>query len=329
MSKYGVLGKSLPHSYSPQIHKEFASYEYGILERSEEQVQAIFEGKEDLAGFNVTIPYKKLAMSLCAELSDEASAVGAVNTVVRLSDGTFKGYNTDVYGFMYMLERANIEINGKSCLILGTGGASVAIEYALKTLGAATIRFCSRSGEINYENVYDVAADTEVIVNTTPVGMYPKVDATPIGLEGFKKLEAVADIVYNPSRTRLMCDAIAMGLKVAGGLSMLVAQAYKAMTIFKGIPFEPDRELMEKVIRMLEFEMLNITFVGMPGCGKSTIGKRLADEIGKTFVDLDDMFTTTYNTTPADAINRINRWRCCNTFGELLLPEVQLTRNLR
>ncbi|MCQ2466604.1 MAG: shikimate dehydrogenase [Clostridia bacterium] len=300
--KYGVLGKSLPHSYSPQIHKSFGSYEYTILERSEEQVHAIFEGKEDLKGFNVTIPYKKLAMSLCSELSDEAREVGAVNTVVALPGGGFKGYNTDVYGFIYMLQRENIEITGRNCLVLGTGGASVAIVYALKQLGAGKITLCSRSGEVNYENCYDVCADTQVIVNTTPVGMYPNVDCSPIVLEKFNNLEAVADIVYNPSRTKLLQDAKNLGLKTSGGLSMLVAQAYKAAAIFQGKSFEPNVELIEKVVRELEFGMLNITIIGMPGSGKTTLGKKLAKEFGKEFVDLDILFKEEYKDTPSNII---------------------------
>lgn len=300
--KYGVLGKTLPHSYSPQIHKNFGNYEYTILERSEEQVHAIFEGKEDLKGFNVTIPYKKLALSLCSELSDEAREVGAVNTVVALPGGGFKGYNTDVYGFIYMLERENIDIANRNCLVLGTGGASVAIVYALKSLNAGKITFCSRSGDVNYENVYDVCADTQVIVNTTPVGMFPNVDASPIDLSRFNNLESVADIVYNPSRTKLLYEANKLGLKTSGGLSMLVAQAYKAAAIFQGRSFEPNVDLIEKVIRELEFGMLNITIIGMPGSGKTTLGKKLAKEFDKTFVDLDVLFKETYQDTPSNII---------------------------
>ena len=311
--KFGVLGKSLPHTYSPQIHKAFADYEYTVLERTEEQVHALFEGAEGLDGFNVTIPYKKLAASLCTELSDEVRELGAANTIVRLPDCGFKGYNTDVYGFTYMLESAGIEAAGKQCLILGTGGASVAVEYALKKMGAAKIDFCSRSGNINYENVYDLAADVQIVVNATPVGMFPNVDDPPVDLSRFTKLYAAADIVYNPSRTRFLQQAQALGLKNAGGLSMLVAQAWQASEIFKGTLREPqgphavvepvETTLINTVIKNLQDQMLNITLVGMPGCGKTTIGKKLAKKLGRTFIDLDIQFKEEYGTTPAQVIS--------------------------
>lgn len=307
--KFGVLGKSLPHTYSPQIHKAFADYEYTVLERSEEQVRALFEGAEGLDGFNVTIPYKKLAASLCTEVSDEVRELGAANTIVRLAGGSYKGYNTDVFGFTYMLESAGIEVAGKSCLILGTGGASVAVEYAFRKMGAAKIDFCSRSGEINYENVYELAADTQIVVNATPVGMFPKVDDSPVDLSRFAKLYAAADIVYNPSRTRFLQQAQELGLKNAGGLSMLVAQAWQASEIFKGAAVVPEpvegpaEEKINSVIKSLQDQMLNITLVGMPGSGKTTIGKKLAKKLGRTFIDLDVQFKEEYGTTPAEVIS--------------------------
>ena len=297
--KFGVLGKSLPHTYSPQIHKAFADYEYTVLERTEEQVHALFEGAEGLDGFNVTIPYKKLAASLCTELSDEVRELGAANTIVRLSDGGFKGHNTDVYGFTYMLESAGIEAAEKQCLILGTGGASLAVEYALKKMGAAKIDFCSRSGDINYENVYELTADVQIVVNATPVGMFPNVDDSPVDLSKFAKLYAAADIVYNPSRTRFLQQAQELGVKNAGGLSMLVAQAWEASRIFKGEPASTINAVIEK----LQDQMLNITLVGMPGCGKTTLGKKLAKKLSRTFIDLDIQFKEEYGTTPAQVIS--------------------------
>ena len=303
--KFGVLGKSLPHTYSPQIHKAFADYEYTVLERTEEQVHALFEGAEGLDGFNVTIPYKKLAASLCTELSDEVRELGAANTIVRLPDGGFKGYNTDVYGFTYMLESAGIEAAGKHCLILGTGGASVAVEYALKKMGASKIDFCSRTGQINYENVYELAAAAQIIVNTTPVGMFPNVDDSPVDLSRFAKMYAAADIVYNPSRTRFLQQAQELGVKNAGGLSMLVAQAYAASEIFKGpsTGSGTPNEKINAVIEKLQDQMLNITLVGMPGCGKTTLGKKLAAGMNRTFIDLDIQFKEEYGTTPAQVIS--------------------------
>ena len=316
--KFGVLGKSLPHTYSPQIHKEFADYEYTVLERTEEQVHDLFKGAENLDGFNVTIPYKKLAASLCTELSEEAKELGAVNTVVKTQNG-FKGYNTDVFGFKYMLQSAGIDPAGKNCLILGTGGASVAVEYALKKMDAAKINFCSRTGEINYENVYTVAQDSQIVVNTTPVGMFPEIDNSPIDLSQFENLYAAADIVYNPSRTRFLQQAQELGVKNAGGLSMLVAQAFEASEIFKGGLREPQAPLTSEfpelvegpqhndismVIEKLQDQMLNISLIGMPGSGKTTLGKKLAKKTGRTFVDLDDKFMEEYNITPAQVITQ-------------------------
>ena len=332
--KFGVLGKSLPHTYSPQIHKEFADYEYTVLERTEEQVQKLFNGAEGLDGFNVTIPYKKLAASLCTELSEEAKELGAVNTVVKTQNG-FKGFNTDVYGFKYMLEAAGIEVAGKNCLILGTGGASVAVEYALKKMGAAKINFCSRSGQLNYANVYDAAADTQIVVNATPVGMFPNVDDSPVDLSRFAKLYAAADIVYNPSRTRFLQQAQELGVKNAGGLSMLVAQACMASEIFKRalqstqgphsslvVPeLVEGRAKINTVIKDLQAQMLNITLIGMPGSGKTTLGKKLAKKTGRTFIDLDDEFTKEYGETPAEVITQKGE----DTFRKM---ETQLAKKI-
>ena len=310
--KFGVLGKSLPHTYSPQIHHEFGDYEYTILERTEEQVRAIFEGSEKLDGFNVTIPYKKFAASLCKELSPAAKEIGAVNTVVALTGGGFNGDNTDVFGFTFMLTNAGIDVAGKNCLILGTGGASAAVNYALKQMSVGSINFCSRTGQINYENVYEVAAGTQIIINTTPVGMFPEIDNSPVDLTQFKNLEAAADIVYNPSRTKFLQQAQELGLKTAGGLSMLVAQAYKASEIFEGAlrqaqgpqMDEPQQEEINTVIEKLQNQMLNITLIGMPGSGKTTLGKKIAKEQNRKFIDLDDAFKEEYGITPAEVITQ-------------------------
>ncbi len=334
--KFGVLGKSLPHTYSPQIHKEFADYEYTVLERTEEQVQALFKGAEGLDGFNVTIPYKKLAASLCTEVSDEVHELGAANTIVKLADGGYKGYNTDVYGFTYMLQSAGIEVAGKNCLILGTGGASVAVEYALKKLSAAKIDFCSRTGTINYENVYEVAADTQIVINATPVGMFPNVDDSPVDLSRFSRLYAAADIVYNPGRTKFLQQAQELHVKNAGGLSMLVAQAWEASRIFMqqevvstssttteeiSTTTEEISTSIEAVIKKLQDQMLNITLVGMPGSGKTTIGKKIAAQMNRTFIDLDDEFQKEYNTTPAQVISQKGE----DSFREM---ETQLAKKI-
>lgn len=311
---FAVLGKSLPHTYSPRIHGMLTDeYEYVKLEKEEEELPALFEKgrKGEIGGFNVTIPYKKVVCSNCDILSDRAKATGAVNTV-RFEDGRMIGDNTDVFGFMYMLKNAGIDTSEKKCMILGTGGASAAVCYALERSGAASIVFCSRTGEINYENVYEKAADVQVIINATPVGMYPDVDANPIDLSRFEGLEGAADIIYNPSRTRFLYQASELGVKTAGGLTMLVAQAYKAMKVFLGGSIDNndmeelvDVEAINKIrgiVSELESDMKNITIIGMPGCGKSALAQELGKRLNREVVDLDIAYGEEYGTTPAQDI---------------------------
>ena len=266
-------------------------------------------------GFNVTIPYKKNACAMCDEVDDASSTTGSVNTVV-FEDGKVKGWNTDYFGFIYMLHRKGISVSGKKVLVLGTGGAASAVFYALKTLGAAETYACDLETEINYSNVYDKASDAQVIVNCTPVGMFPKVDNRLLDLTKFASLEACADVVYNPSRTRFLQDAEELGLKTCGGLAMLVAQAYKSSRIFAGdiegasalgnpdksIPSEAE-EAIEKVIRILENRMKNITIIGMPGSGKSLLARNIAKTTGRTLVDLDIAFAEKFGQTPAEVLS--------------------------
>ncbi len=304
--RFGVLGKSLAHTYSPRLHQIFdPSYSYEVIERDEEGVRSLFE-KHTFDGFNVTIPYKKLAHSLCTTLSESAIKTGAVNTVVFRPDGEIFGDNTDVYGFLYLLSNAGIDVKGKSCLILGTGGASVAIKYALEISLAREILFCSRSGEINYGNVSEAAKDAQIIVNTTPVGMYPNVDEAPLDPSDFKNLEAVCDIVYNPGRTKLMQLAKSQGIKTAGGLTMLAAQALKASYVFTDKPFldsnPEDADKISFAFHDLENSLRNIVLVGMPGCGKSTLSRALGAKLNREVIDLDVLFETTYKVTPAKII---------------------------
>ena len=315
---FGVLGRTLAHTYSPEIHSLFdSSYSYSVIEREPEELEALFKSGV-FKGFNVTIPYKKNACAMCDELDDASKTTGSVNTVV-FSDGKVKGWNTDYFGFIYMLHRKGISVTGKKVLVLGTGGAASAVFYALKTLGASDIYACDLETEINYSNVYEKAGDANVIVNCTPVGMYPKVDNSLLDLTKFASLEACADVVYNPSRTKFLQDAEALGLKTCGGLAMLVAQAYKSSRIFAGdiegasllgnpetgaekVPAEAE-ELIEKVIRILENRMLNITIIGMPGSGKSLLARNIAAVTGRTLVDLDIAFAEKYGQTPAEVLN--------------------------
>ena len=312
---FGVLGRTLAHTYSPEIHSLFdSSYSYSVIEREPEELDALFSNGV-FKGFNVTIPYKKDACARCDELDDASRTTGSVNTVV-FEDGKVKGWNTDYFGFIYMLHRKSISVSGKKVLVLGTGGAASAVFYALDTLGAAEIYKCDLETEINYSNVYDKAGDAQVIVNCTPVGMFPKVDNRLLDLTKFASLEACADVVYNPSRTRFLQDAEELGLKTCGGLAMLVAQAYKSSRIFAGdiegasalgnpdksIPSEAE-EAIEKVIRILENRMKNITIIGMPGSGKSLLARNIAKATGRTLVDLDIAFAEKFGQTPAEVLS--------------------------
>ena len=312
---FGVLGRTLAHTYSPEIHSLFdSSYSYSVIEREPEELDALFSNGV-FKGFNVTIPYKKDACARCDELDDASRTTGSVNTVV-FEDGKVKGWNTDYFGFIYMLHRKGISVSGKKVLVLGTGGAASAVFYALDTLGAAEIYKCDLETEINYSNVYDKAGDAQVIVNCTPVGMFPKVDNRLLDLTKFASLEACADVVYNPSRTRFLQDAEELGLKTCGGLAMLVAQAYKSSRIFAGdiegasalgnpdksIPSEAE-EAIEKVIRILENRMKNITIIGMPGSGKSLLARNIAKTTGRTLVDLDIAFAEKFGQTPAEVLS--------------------------
>ena len=245
MSKrFGLLGESLSHSISPMLHSYLGDYSYELIERDFKGAEQLWKSHE-YDGFNVTIPYKKLAYKLCDEVSPEADAIGSVNTVVFSQDGRSMGYNTDVFGFEYLLKQNDIDPAGKDCLILGTGGASVAVEYALGLHNAKSIIFCTRHIDIpsdnlvEYDSLYEKAnagkiSDYQIIINTTPVGMYNHdVGKSPIDLEIFTGLEAVVDIIYNPIRTKLCEQADSLGIKWASGLRMLIAQGYKASELFK------------------------------------------------------------------------------------------------
>ncbi len=282
MKRYGLLGKTLSHSLSPQIHAFFGDYAYDLMEKSEEALSGFF-ADPPVAAMNVTIPYKKTVIPFCTELDEVAKRIGSVNTV-RFDGDAVRGYNTDYYGFLYMLRRAGIAVAGKKVLVLGSGGASATVCCALHDQHAKSVVVISRSGENNYGNL-ERHRDAQVIINTTPVGMYPETAAAPVSLETFPSCEAVADIVYNPLRTRLLLDAERRGLKTANGLAMLVAQAHRAAEIFLGQPL--DQGLLKKGLCGLEQQFRNIVLVGMPGCGKSTQAQLLAKALGKDAADTD------------------------------------------
>ena len=288
--KCGLLGRKLGHSYSPQIHAFLGDYSYTLFEQEPENVEN-FLRNGDYTAINVTIPYKKTVMPYCT-LTETAKYMGSVNTIIRQKDGTLLGHNTDYFGFTSMVHRSGLEVQGKKCLVLGSGGASVTAVAVLKEMGAQVI-VISRSGENNYDNLH-LHKDAALICNTTPVGMYPNTGVTPIDLTLFPKLEGVLDMIYNPSRTQLLMDADRLGLVNCNGLWMLVAQAKEAAEWFLQTKL-PDT-LIEQVYRKMQMQMENIILIGMPGCGKSTIGKAIAEQLGKEFLDADAELERVYGT---------------------------------
>ena len=281
--KCGLLGEKLGHSYSPQIHAELADYDYRLYEKAPDEVED-FVRHGDWHGLNVTIPYKKTVIPFCDELSETAATIGSVNTLKRRSDGTIFGDNTDAFGFETLLTQTIPDsIKGQKALVLGTGGASVTVCAVLRRHGAEVVTI-SRSGEDNYENL-DRQADARLLVNTTPVGMYPKNGVSPVDLAAFPKLACVLDVVYNPARTALLLQAERLSIPHAGGLTMLVAQAKRSSEIFLGNTL-PDGEIA-RITKKLASSMQNIILVGMPGCGKSTVGALLAKRLGRPLLEAD------------------------------------------
>ena len=281
--EYGLLGERLGHSFSPQIHRDLAGYDYQLLPTPPEAVEDLF-ARRAFQGLNVTIPYKRTVMPLCDEIDPRAAAIGAVNTVVN-RNGRLTGYNTDIDGFLYMARRAGVDMTGKKVVILGSGGTSRTARAAAGELGAREIVTVSRHGEDNYQNL-SRHADAQVLVNTTPVGMYPNWGQSPVSLESFPALEGVLDVVYNPLRTALLLQAEERGLPCSCGLPMLVAQAKRAAELFTGQNIDDSRA--EAVLHGLREQLTSIVLIGMPGCGKTTVGRTLAGKLGRTFVDLDE-----------------------------------------
>ena len=283
MLKCGLLGEKLGHSYSPQIHSMLADYEYKLFEKSPEELEDFLKSGE-FDGLHVTIPYKKSVMPYCAELSPTAAQIGSVNTIVRRSDGSLYGDNTDAFGFENLIVHNGIEVKGKKALVLGTGGASVTAQAVLKNLGAREVVVISRKGEDNYENIAK-HADAEIIANTTPVGMYPNNGKAAVDLTQFPKLSGVLDVVYNPARTALLLQAEKLCIPCAGGLYMLVSQAKRSCELFTGKSI-PDSEI-DRIERVLSHQMQNIVIIGMPGSGKTAVSTMLAERLGRKIFDTD------------------------------------------
>lgn len=284
LGRFGLLGQKLSHSYSPQIHKIFGGYDYELFEREPEDVAKFLE-KREFDGINVTIPYKKTVIPLCDEISENARRIGSVNTIVKKPDGTLRGDNTDYYGFRELVRHAQIEPKGRKCLILGDGGVAPTIRAVLTDLGAAEIITVSRRGEQNFDNL-SRHYDSQIIVNATPVGMYPANGQNLVDITNFNNLCGVLDVIYNPDKTQLILDAEAAGIPCAGGLYMLVAQARRGCELFvdKKIPQAQN----DAVFRCVAADMKNIALIGMPGCGKTSAGRELKKLTGRRLVDMDE-----------------------------------------
>ncbi len=280
---YGLLGRKLGHSYSAIIHPLLGCEDYRLIELEPEQLEG-FLRQDDIGGLNVTIPYKVAVMPLCHRLSPEAQAIGSVNTIVRGEDGLLTGYNTDAAGLEYTIRRAGISLQDKKVLIFGSGGASLAAQFISGKLGARETLVISRSGEYNYSNL-DLNADADILINTTPLGMFPHEEGMPADPALFPGCSGVIDLVYNPGRTDFLLRAEELGIPHAGGLPMLVHQAKAAEEHFFGRAI--DDSVTEDVLRHMAAQSENLVLIGMPGCGKSTIGQLLGDISGRKVIDLD------------------------------------------
>lgn len=290
--EYAVIGEHLTHSFSKEIHNELASYSYIIREVAKEELSDFIVSRQ-YKGLNVTIPYKKDVMKWLDWIDDTALSIGAVNTIVN-RDGYLMGYNTDFFGLSALIQRTDIEIAGRKVLILGTGGTSVTANAVVHTMGAGEVYRVSRmasDGAISYEEMYAHHGDADVIINTTPVGMFPNTYAAPIDIDHFPHCCGVIDAIYNPLRSELMLNAKARGIKASGGLYMLVAQAAKAAALF----LDDDSVLsrIEDVYQTIRLSKENVVLIGMPGCGKTTVGRLLSQQLGRDFVDSDDEIVIT------------------------------------
>lgn len=292
--KYGLIGEHLGHSFSKQIQTRIAEienvkdYDYQLVELDKEEFKEFME-KKDFKGINVTIPYKKDVIPYLDEMDESAKAIGAVNTIINV-DGKLKGYNTDFGGFLYMVKAHNVHMQGKKVLIIGNGGACAAVKAVCKHENAKDIVIVSRSanrGAIGYDEMYTSHLDADIVVNTSPVGMFPNIANAPIDVSWFHKLECVLDVVYNPILTRLCFEAQEADIKRVIGLEMLIAQAKYTFEIFENMSF--DDSIIDEIKKEMLKDRCNIVLIGMPSAGKTTIGKMLEEKLGKEFFDLDDM----------------------------------------
>lgn len=298
---YGCIGEKLGHSFSKEIHAKIADYKYELCE-IEKQNLDVFMQTRDFKAINVTIPYKQAVIPHLYYISDTAKKIGAVNTIVN-KDGKLYGYNTDFYGMSKLISKAGINFGGKCVLICGSGGTSKTAYAVAESLGAKKIIKASRSekdGFVTYHQLKNLKDEIEIIINTTPAGMFPNSDTTCVDVSDFKNLCGIIDAVYNPLTTRLVREARNLGIKAECGLYMLVAQAVRASEIFLDTEY-PD-EIYDNIYNEILSSKRSVVLVGMPGCGKSTIGKILAEETGKEFFDSDEEIIKQTGTAPSDII---------------------------
>ena len=281
--KFGLLGRTLGHSFSPRIHNALGNTNYELFEREPSQLQEFFADQE-LQGINITFPYKVNALEACDVVDPRAERIGCVNTMVR-KDGKWHGYNTDYDGFVFTLEHAGINVSGKECIILGDGASSATVHVALEDLGAKSITHLSRKTAPFYTDAPNYYETAQIIINCTPIGMYPHNPANLIDIMQFSKLEGVVDLIYNPRRTVLLLQAEMMNIPHCDGLPFLVAQGVEAANHFQGESF--DTKEIEQILRDMRREKENIILIGMPGVGKTTVGRAIGKEMGRTWLDVD------------------------------------------
>lgn len=307
--KCGLIGEHLGHSFSPLIHNELADYSYELCELDPSELEGFLKSGR-LDAFNVTIPYKKQVMPYLDEISPEALSIGSVNTVVKDNEGKLHGYNTDYFGFSHMVDLSGIDISGTKAVVFGRGGAALTVCAVLRDRGVR--EWVVIGSKDNTPENLAKHADTDVIINATPVGMYPNNGASPANLSLFPNCRLVLDLIFNPARTALILDAERREIPYVNGLPMLVAQAAKAFEYFTGDSFEDGA--VERITSLISEKTANIVLVGMPGCGKSTVGKLIADILGRSFFDADDEFTKMHGISPAE---------CIKAFGEDRFRELE------
>ncbi len=286
--RYGLIGEKLGHSFSKDIHERIADYTFDLIPLSKEEFKT-FMVKKAFTALNVTIPYKKDVIPYLDEMDEHAKAIGAVNTIVN-RDGKLKGYNTDFTGFLYMVKKHNVHMEGKKVLIIGNGGASAAIQAVVQHESAGSmviVDVVPGNGAISYDEMFSSHLDAEIIINTSPIGMYPRIGNAPIDISMFHKCEAVLDVIYNPILTRLCFEAQEMDIKRVNGLEMLIAQAKQSVEFF--LDKSIDDQIIDDIYQDMLRERCNIVLIGMPSAGKTTIGKMLENRMQKEFIDLDDI----------------------------------------